>query len=78
LKHYQAINIPALSATDQILILRQIIEKSREFDFDTYHLCIDLKSAYDYINKIKHYAAMADLGIPQKLIRLVKCTMEDT
>jgi endonuclease/exonuclease/phosphatase family metal-dependent hydrolase len=63
------------STTDQIFMLRQIIEKSREFDMDTYHLFIDFRAAYDSINKTKLYAAMEELGIPQKLIRLVKCTM---
>jgi hypothetical protein len=41
----------------------------------TYQLFVDSKSAYDTLGREQLYAAMEQLKIPGKLIRLVKMTM---
>lgn len=60
---------------DQVFTLRQILEKTREHNIDTYHLFIDFKSAYDSVIRSKLYQAMNELQIPSKIIRMVKATM---
>ena len=39
------------STTNQIFMLRQILEKTKEFGIETHHLFIDFKSAYDTIKR---------------------------
>jgi hypothetical protein len=64
------------STVDQIFTVRQILEKCSEHGMDNHHLFIDLKAAYDSIDRRSLYAAMEELNIPNKLIALVKVTMK--
>ena len=66
------------STINQIFMLRQILEKTREFGIETHHLFIYFKSAYDTIEKDQLYNAMREFKIPNKLIRLIRMTMENT
>jgi sorting nexin-29 len=66
------------STTDQIFTLGQMLEKFSEYDKDTHHLFIDFKAAYDSIDRRSLYGAVEELNIPQKLIALVKATMNNT
>lgn len=75
LGEYQSGFRPGRSTIDQIFTLRQILEKTNEFNVDTFHLFIDFKSAYDSVIRPKLYEAMQEFGIPDKLVRLVKATM---
>jgi hypothetical protein len=43
-----------------------------------YQLYVDFKQAYDTVHRGKLYKIMHELGIPDKLIRLVRATMTDT
>lgn len=61
--------------TDQIFVLRQILEKNKEHNIDTYHLFIDYKTAYDSVLIPKLHEAMNKLRTPEKLISLVNMTM---
>ena len=63
------------SPTNQIFTLSQIMEKTVKHQIGRHHLFIDFKSAYDSIYREKLLRAMMELGIPYKLIRLVKTTM---
>jgi hypothetical protein len=56
-------------------MLRQIIEKTYEFNVDIHQLFIDYKQAYDSINQQQMYTIMKEFGIPEKLINLVKMTL---
>jgi sorting nexin-29 len=66
------------STVDQIFTIRQILGKCSEHGKDTHHLFIDFKAAYDSIDRRSLCAAMEELNIPQKLISLVKATMNNT
>jgi sorting nexin-29 len=65
------------STADQLFILRQMIEKHNEHDLDLHMLFVDFKQAFDSINR-ERFAAMDKTGIPQKLIRLARMTMNQT
>jgi len=73
---YQCGFRPGKSTIDQIFTLRQILEKTQEFQVDTYHLFIDFKAAYDSIYRDELYNAMSSFGIPAKLVRLCRMTMD--
>ena len=66
------------STVDQIFTVCQTLEKCSERGKDTHHLFIDFKAAYDSIDRHSLYAAMEEMNIPQKLIALVKATMNNT
>jgi sorting nexin-29 len=66
------------STIDHIFTLRQILEKCSEYGKDTHPLFIDFKAAYDSIDRSSLYAAVEELNIPQKLIVLVKATVNNT
>ncbi|XP_054719192.1 uncharacterized protein LOC129228537 [Uloborus diversus] len=73
--NYQCGFLEGKSTIDQIHSIRQILEKTKEYGIDTYHLFIDFKAAYDCINRNKLFEAMYEFGIPPKLINLVKMTL---
>ena len=75
---YQCGFRPGKSTTDQIFTLRQILEKTHEKQIDTYHLFVDYKAAFDSPIREKLYEAMSELGIPTKLIRLCRMTLNNT
>ncbi|XP_020806218.1 uncharacterized protein LOC110182509 [Drosophila serrata] len=75
---YQCGFRPGKSTMDQIFTLRQILEKSYENQIDTYHLFVDYKAAFDSPRRDRLYAAMSELGIPAKLIRLCMMTLSNT
>jgi sorting nexin-29 len=65
------------STVDQIHSLRQILEKTREYNISTFHLFIDFKAAYDSVKRDKLLMAMEEFLIPQKLINLTKATLRN-
>ena len=67
-----------VSTIDQIKTLRQILEKTLEFQIETLHLFIDFRTAYDKVNRNQLYKAMLEFGIPPKLVKLTQATMEGT
>ena len=64
------------TTTDQLHTIRQILEKTKEYNIDTYHLFIDYKSAYDSVNREKLLEAMLDFNIPKKLVSLTRMTLK--
>jgi len=63
------------STVDQILVFKQIAEKSHEFNKHIHLIFVDFKAAYDSVNKEKLWNVMGQIGIPAKLIRMVNaCT----
>jgi hypothetical protein len=53
-----------------------ILEKSCEYNVDIHQLCIDYKKAYDNFNRDQLIEIIKEFGIPSKLVRLVKMTLE--
>jgi sorting nexin-29 len=76
--NYQCGFRPNTSTVEQIFTLRTLLQKTNEYNITTYHLFIDFKSSYDTADREQLYAAMKQLKIPDKLIRLVKMTMMGT
>lgn len=66
------------STIDQLFIVRQIMEKSWEYDTGIFQLFIDFKQAYDTINREALCSAMLEMGIPTKLVNLTRMTMYNT
>jgi len=76
IREYQSGFMPGKSTVDQIHTIKQIVEKSHEFDIDMYLLFVDFKQAYDSVNRDRLWKAMTQLGIPAKLVRLVKACVQ--
>jgi len=66
------------STTDQIFCLRMILERACDYKVDIHQLYIDYKQAYDTINRAELVEIMKELGIPMKLVILVKMTLANT
>jgi hypothetical protein len=66
------------STIHQLFIVKLILEKFWEYKIDVHQIFVDFKQAYDKINTEKLYKIMLYFGIPEKLIRLTKVTMEDS
>jgi len=73
---YQAGFTSGKSTVDQIHTIKQIVEKSHEFDIDVHLLFVDFKQAYDSVNRGRLWKAMTQLGIPTKLVRLIKTCVQ--
>jgi hypothetical protein len=63
------------STTDAIHALRQILEKTREYNITTHHLFIDFKVAYDSTKRDKLISAMKEFKIPKKLVHLTEAIL---
>ncbi|KAA5650649.1 reverse transcriptase family protein, partial [Pseudomonas aeruginosa] len=55
---------------EQILILRQIIEKAREFDSTLYICFVDFCKAFDTVIWTHLWKILAEMGVPPHLINL--------
>ena len=63
IESYQAGFRKDRSTIDQIFGIRQIVQKSFELNFETHHLFIDFKAAYDTINRDELWLILAKLRI---------------
>ena len=66
------------STTDQIFTLKMIQNQAYEQNLSLHVLFVDFMKAYDSVDRSKLYHAMRCLEIPEKLIRLVKMTLNET
>lgn len=66
------------STTGALHVMNQICEKSYEYDIPLHFLFVDYKQAFDSIKRVKLYQEMNSMGIPQKLIKLTRMTMENS
>ena len=64
------------STTDQLFVVKQILEKCWEYNVDVHQIFVDFKQAYDSVDRVKLLNGLDELGIPTKLIRLIKATMD--
>ena len=66
------------SATDNIFIMRQTLEKCYEYNLEMHVLFIDFKQAFDYVHRQKNIEILQELTISNKLVRLIKMTIQNT
>jgi hypothetical protein len=66
------------STTDHIFCIRQILEKKWEHSEAVHQLFIDFKKAYDSVRREALYNILIELGIPKKLVRLIKMCLTET
>jgi sorting nexin-29 len=78
LGQYQCGFRPNRSTTDQIFIMRQMLEKHIEHDSDLYMLFVNLKQVFDSVNRKKLTEVMNKMRISHKIIRMVEMTMNHT
>ena len=57
---------------DQIANIRQIIEKAREFQKNTYFCFIDYAKAFDCVDHNKLWKILKEMGIPDHLTCLLR------
>jgi sorting nexin-29 len=58
--------------------MRPIFEKCHEYNTELYILYIDFKQAFDTVNRQIMLQRLQETGIPNKLIRLIKMTIQYT
>jgi retron-type reverse transcriptase len=66
------------STTDQIFYIRRILEKKWEYNGTVHQLFIDFKKAYDSFRREALYNILIELGIPRKLVGLIKSCLNET
>jgi len=66
------------STTDHIFCIREILEKKWEYNEAVHQLFIDFNKAYDSVRREVLYNILIELGIPKKLVRLVKMCSTET
>jgi hypothetical protein len=66
------------STTDNIFMIRQIVEKCYEHNIDIHNMFIDDAHAFDLVKRNKIIECLFQYCIPVKLIRLIKLTFEKT
>ena len=66
------------STTEQFFAIRQIIEKSNEFNKFTYIAFIELKAAFDSVSRDSLWKILQIRGVPQELSVLVRQWYTDT
>jgi hypothetical protein len=67
-----------MSTTDNIFIMRQILEKCYEYNIEMHILFIDFKQAFDSVDRQKTIQILQELRIPNKLVQLIKMTLQNT
>lgn len=72
---YQCGFRPSRSTIDQLFTIRQLLEKSWEFNVNIHQLFVDFKQAYDSVNRIALYEILKQLGIPTKLVAMIRATL---
>lgn len=65
------------SCIDMIFTVRQLVERSWEHMAKAFFTFIDLKKAYDSVPREAMWLALEKLGIPDKVIRLIRSFHED-
>ena len=66
------------STTDRIFCIRQILEKKWEYNEAVHQLFIDFKKAFDSFRREVLYNILVELGIPKKMVRLLKMCLNET
>jgi len=76
--NYQMGFRPNRSTIDNIFMVREIYEKCHEYNIDLHNIFIDFLQAFDTVNRDIIYTSLIKYNIPDKLIILIKLTMQHT
>jgi sorting nexin-29 len=76
LGEYQSGFWKSRSTADHIFGIRMYLEKCYEHNIDLYNLFIDFKQAYNNVCIGQLFQTMRESGIPNKLVKVVKMTLE--
>ena len=63
---------------DHIFFICQILENKWEYNEAVHQLFIDLKKAYDLVRREVLYNILIEFGVPMKLARLIKISLNET
>ncbi|XP_073986277.1 uncharacterized protein [Rhodnius prolixus] len=66
------------STTDHIFTMRTVLESFYENNLDLHQLYVDFRMAYDSVSRTGLIRGMKLLGVPFKIIRLVRMTLNQT
>jgi hypothetical protein len=66
------------STTDQNFFIYQILEKKWKYNETVHQLFIDFKKANDSVRRKVLYIILIELGVPLKLVRLIKICLNET
>jgi hypothetical protein len=69
---------PNRSTIDNIFIVRQIYEKCYKYSIDLHNIFIDFSYAFDTVNRDVIHNSLIKYNVADKLIRLLKLTMQRT
>jgi sorting nexin-29 len=69
---YQCGFHPNRSTTDELFVIRQMMEKHYEHCMDLHMLFVDFRKAFGSVNRERIYEAMKQMEIPDKIIRLTR------
>jgi len=69
---------PGRGTTDAIFVARQIIEKAKEHKVPLHFNFIDFKAAFDTIWREALWKIMLQIGIPQKVVTIIKKMYDNT
>jgi len=59
-------------------MVRQIYEKCHEYNIDLHNIFIDFSQAFDTVKGDVIYNSLIQHNVPDKLIKLIKCTLQQT
>jgi hypothetical protein len=62
----------------QLLIMRQIVGKCYEYNIEMHVLFIDIKQAFDSVDRQINIQILQELRIPNKLLWLIKMKLQNT
>jgi len=63
---------------DNVFLIKEIIEKRREFNLDTHMAFLDLEKAFDRVNRNQLWQILNRRGIPYYLIEVIKSLYKNT
>ena len=69
---------PGRGTTDAIFIIRKLIEKAKEHQIPLNFHFIDFKAAFDTIWREAHWKMLLKIGIPNKLVEIIKNLYDNT
>jgi hypothetical protein len=69
---------PNRPTADNIFIMRQKYEKCYEYNIDLYNIYVDFSQVFDTVNRDVIYNSLIKHNVPNKFIKLIKLTMQQT